>query len=310
MSEIAEILTDLGYKLTPDNSGWRARPIYRESDNNTSLKVFKDTGSFVDFSAGISGSLEQLVKMTLNLQDIGSAKQWLKTKEFHIQKVDKKPTIKSTKVFSNDVLNSLVQDDSYWIGRGISKETTRQFRGGIVTEGRMKWRYVFPIFNSSGNVVGLAGRCLFKTQDPSRPKYKIIGERKNFVWPAFLNHEIIKQKKEVILIESPACALALFNNNIKHCLCLFGTDIGVGLLNYLLRMSLDRIIIATNNEPDNHNIGNLAAEKLQKKLLKYFDKERVYVALPWKKDFAEQTATETIQWYDGFLSYLSQTGKI
>jgi hypothetical protein len=44
------------------------------------------------------------------------------------------------------------------------------------------------------------------------------------------------------------------------------------VLNYLLRISPNKIIVATNNEPDNNFVGNNASEKIKKKLNKYLGK--------------------------------------
>ena len=60
---VKEILCDMGYSNNSEGpKEYRMRPIYRDSDNNTVLSVKKDSGRFIDFSKGITGSIEDLIK--------------------------------------------------------------------------------------------------------------------------------------------------------------------------------------------------------------------------------------------------------
>ncbi len=121
-----------------------------------------------------------------------------------------------------------------------------------------------------------------------------MGAKKEFVWPAFLNLSIIREKKEVILVESPACVLKMWDCGIRNVLCLFGTELQLGLLNFLLRIDPDRMIISTNNEES--QTGNRAADKMAIKLRRYFDAKQIRTVLPNKKDFAEMSIHEISQW--------------
>ena len=44
MEDIRDILTDLGYSLRDYGKEYRAKPLYRESDNDTILTIEKSTG--------------------------------------------------------------------------------------------------------------------------------------------------------------------------------------------------------------------------------------------------------------------------
>ena len=65
MDNLQEILSELGYSLRDYGDEYRARPLYRESDNETVLCIKKDTGFWTDYKLQISGQLEDLVKLTL-----------------------------------------------------------------------------------------------------------------------------------------------------------------------------------------------------------------------------------------------------
>ena len=71
------MLYELGYSnISEYPKEYRTRPIYRESDNNTVLRIDKSTGGFVDFAENISGSFEDLVKLTLRMKSIDEAQKW------------------------------------------------------------------------------------------------------------------------------------------------------------------------------------------------------------------------------------------
>ena len=62
---IHQILTSMGYSLKDFGREYRTKPIYRDSDNDTVLRIYKDTGFWVDFKENISGDFNSLVKMML-----------------------------------------------------------------------------------------------------------------------------------------------------------------------------------------------------------------------------------------------------
>ena len=81
IENIKEVLLELGYSNIMDTSkAYRTRPIYRDSDNNTVLSIDKTSGRFIDFARNITGSFDDLVKLSLNLTTIEEARAWLSTK--------------------------------------------------------------------------------------------------------------------------------------------------------------------------------------------------------------------------------------
>ena len=80
MDYIRDILSEIGYNLQDYGKEYRARPIYRNSDNNTVLRIRKENGSWTDFKHSVGGSFEELIKISLNLKSIDEAKKFLKDK--------------------------------------------------------------------------------------------------------------------------------------------------------------------------------------------------------------------------------------
>jgi hypothetical protein len=80
---IRQILQDIGYVLTDHGKEFRAKPLYRDSDNDKVLRIWKDSGRWVDFKENKSGSIEDLVRLSLNLSSINEAKNWISTRAYN-----------------------------------------------------------------------------------------------------------------------------------------------------------------------------------------------------------------------------------
>jgi len=292
---VFQVLTDLGYKLKDHGKEYRARPLYRDSDNDTVLKIEKNSGNWFDFKQNISGDLNSLVKLTLKLDGVDEAKQWLKNKNFISKLVTntEKPLIKCAKNFDISILDRLENKHDYWINRNITQETISQFKGGVAHAGKMKNRYVFPIFNLKNNIIGFSGRDVTNI---SKIKWKHLGEKSDFLYPLFLNHSILEEQREIILVESVGDMLNLWQNNIKNVLVTFGTSLSLPILNHMLKLDIKKIYISLNNDSNKNMAGNIGADKIHFRLKRYFDQRQIKVALPIKKDFGEMTKEEILQW--------------
>ena len=295
-----EVLTDMGYANIVDNGReLRMKPIYRDSSSSTVLSVRKDTGHFIDFSRNISGSFEYLTQLSLGLKTIEDAKTWLgNTVGSSEKRVQERPSAPVVKILSKDRLNALIPDHSYWQGRGISEDTIKIFKGGLMLEeGRMKNRYVFPIFDSRERLVGVTGRYAFPIPEGSKiPKWKHWPSKKAWKYPLFINNKIISEKKEVIVVESVGDMLALWDAGIKNSVVTFGLDISNEMLSSFLRFKVNKVILSFNNDEASNSAGNEAAKKNERKLLRYFDKNQVQISFPTKNDFGEMSKEEIKEW--------------
>lgn len=293
-SEIVEVLSELGYKLRPISGGWTTSRVFCSGDNQNALKINRD-GTFKDFVSGEFGSLERLISLTVGENIPIKLKDFLKEKHLRIP-IKKENLIKTPRILDNSELSLIQNNQEYVLNRNISLEVAKELRGGTVTEKRFKNRYVWPIFNCKEQLVGLTGRTLIN----KTPKYYHFGEKNTWCYPLFFNLTDIKNKKEVILVESPMDVMSLFTVGIRNCACLFGITINSALLNVFLKIN-PKIIISTNN--DTHLIGNNAATSIQNRLLRYFDHRSIEIRLPILKDFNEmlekdKTGNSIRNWYN------------
>lgn len=292
---IYEILTELGYQLKDYGKEFRTKPLYRDSDNDTVLRIYKDTGKWFDFKQNISGDINSLVRLTLKIDDPDKAQEWLKNKNFttnyNIEYT--KPILKSIKKFDINLLQNLEYNHSYWNNRGINNDTLIEFKGGIGRSGKMKNRYVFPIFNIKNDIIGFSGRDITNL---SKIKWKHLGEKNDFLYPLFLNSQIIENERELILVESIGDMLSLWQTGIKNVLVTFGTSLSLSILNYCLKSDMKKIYISLNNDINKNNAGNIGAEKTYARLKRYFDDHQLKITLPTKKDFGEMNKEEILKW--------------
>jgi DNA primase len=186
-----------------------------------------------------------------------------------------------------------VTNYKYFLSRGISEKTQEEFGAKYCTSGKMAGRVVFPIYDENKEIISFAGRSVF---DNNNVKWKILGPKTEALYPIHLNIEHIKEKGEVILVEGISDVVKLWDEGIKNVICLFGTALTAKLKSFLVCLNLKSIIIATNNEPDNEFIGNMAAEKVYNSLARFYPKDKIKVKLPTKKDFGEMTSQEISKW--------------
>jgi hypothetical protein len=293
---IRQVLGELGYTLRDYGGYFRTRPLYRDSDNDVILSINKDTGRWKDFKEGISGGLEDLVKLTLDC-NIEDARKFLQSKESDRPVAIVKPEVKQRKTLNDEFLKNLIKNNKYWNDRGVSDETLEEFNGGVCESGKMLGRYVFPIYGERNKLIGVSGRDVNDDEWTKRPKWKHIGDKSSWVYPSQVNKEALTESKRVILVESIGDMLALWENKVKNTIVTFGLDISTAVLNKLLRLDPNNVTVSFNNDSESNHAGNLAAQKAKKKLLKYFDEEQVKISLPSQNDFGEMTSAQISEWY-------------
>jgi len=305
--KIEEILIEIGYELLDRGNSFRAKPLYRDSDSPDVLSIDKDSGVWYDHKERRGGKFEELVRISLSQEDITETKEWIKSRlpngSLSVRNLDK-PKISSIKKYPKELLLKLDRDHSYWGSRNVSIETVETFNGGVASEGQMKNRYVFPIFNSRDEIVGFTGRYIKEvTGDYKIAKWKHIGSVSNWCFPLKHNLKEIQSKKEVILVESVGDMLALWNAGIENTIVTFGLTVSKAITTLLIRLDINKIFVSFNNDNENTGAGNRAAEEAAQKLQLHFDPNQIQVALPTKNDFGEMSEIEIKQWQSSLANY-------
>lgn len=285
------ILESLGYKLLDFGDHWRTQAIYRNGDNTTAVKIYKNTGVWMDFvDHRGSKPFEALVKLSTNDQGKFSdiLKKIKKEGPTNYVKVEK---IEMEKTYSEEVLDKLFPNYKFYKDKGVSEETQKCFGVGLAGVGKMYRRMVFPIYNENRQIIGFSGRKVDDNND--YPKWKHIGKKNTWVYPAYVKDNEcdaeIERLGKVILVESIGDAMALYDQGVKNVLVLFGLSASANIINYLSSKVLEDIYISTNNDVNSsENRGMISAIKNYLKLSKYFDLHVLTISLPYKSnDFGE-----------------------
>jgi len=291
--DFQQTLESLGYKLIDCGDHWRTQALYRNGDNNTAVKIYKNTGVWMDFVENKGCQpFQSLIKATASVRNEDYQSIISKINSGTVEKYVKKETIEMEKIYPIESLDKLFPNYKYYEKKNISEKTQKFFDVGLAGVGKMYRRMVFPIFNEHNQIIGFSGRKV--DEDNNYPKWKHIGRRNNWVYPAFNTktgvNQAIEAEKEVILVESIGDALGLYEQNIKNVLVIFGLCINNNIINYLTSKQIRRIYICTNNdENSSENRGHIAAIKNYLKLSKYFDLENLCIKMPPKayNDFGD-----------------------
>jgi len=310
-SQIQSVLETLGYKLLDFGNHWRTRAIFRGGVNNTSVQIYKNSGVWTDFSSGNKAlPFEKLLQLTLatdqkKLKEILSSLK--KSDEFVYTK---KETIEIEEIYPESILEKLFPNYNFYIKKNISEKTLKFYKTGLAGAGKMYRRMVFPIYNEHKQIVGFSGRKIDEGNDQV-PKWKHLGKRRNWVYPAMIPNEesvdaIIKQKQEVILVESIGDSMALYEQGIKNTLVTFGIGCSPAVIAYLNSFPIKKITIAGNNDfRSAANHGYNGTIKILMSLRTYFDFDSLEIKLPPYpyNDFfeAHQAGINLNDWHDSSL---------
>jgi DNA primase len=198
------------------------------------------------------------------------------------------PTVEVERTWPPEVLDRLVQDNTYWVKRGISEDVLVSLRGGVATTGQLAARYVFAISNENDDIIGFTGRSLIN----AKPSHKHIGKVSTWIWGGL---EEIRETRQAVLVEGVGCRLALATHGVPQSLCLFGVNLSEAVLGALIAAAPQDIIIATNLDVK-HSVGQQAAGKIKRTLDRFFDEGIARIGLPLTKDFADMSPEQHTEW--------------
>jgi hypothetical protein len=300
-TEIQDALVELGFKLSDRGAYWQTSAIWRNGDNQTAIQIYKDSGVWRDFVEDIGHQpFTRLVGKVLGTSDKKRIQKYVRTDKLELnflEERDNRVKIKMDQVYAKEDLKKLLPHHKFYLDKKISLETLKMYYGGYATAGKMNGRYTFPIFQDKvpQNIIGFTGRSLRYASDSTFPKWKHLGQRRNWLYPLYLPTQegyafrrSIEKKEEVIIVESVGDSLALTENKIYNHLVTFGLGISSKQICELVALNPSQIIIAYNN--DNHKSVNAGLESAIKdfiKLMDFFDLSKICIKLPIENDFSD-----------------------
>lgn len=301
----------MGYSPVEQGEYYRCKAIYRDGDNPTALSISKNSGRWCDFPQGISNApFEKLIKLTLGETQDEFLKKFIESESMICQQQSfRKDDYMKNDVFSPSLLNNLLNLYTFYEKRGISKETQSAYLTGYASSGKMYGRMVFPIFDEMMQIIGFAGRDVYDRESKGIPKWKIIGKKKNFIYPFFLPDikdkfmSSFKEKNEVILVESIGDSMALYQKGIYNNLVCFGLGANDALYGTLNRLNPDLITISFNNDKESSiNRGLIGSIKAFLALSSMFSSNKLRIKLPLCNDFGDMILSADEDIFDKWLN--------
>lgn len=292
MSNLKEILQNLGFRLKDHGSYWSSNAAFRDGDNPTAIKIYKDSGVWKDFVEDtVYLPIEALIEKSAGSQDALSIRQLLKRKDNFLFETSRQQSklLQEEKSFSLNCLEKLLPHyESYQkINPNISQTTLEKFRGGLATSGKMYRRFVFPVLRSDGRIHGFSGRIV--AENFNGPKWLHMGKKNNWFYPYFSITDValnISSAKSVHIVESIGDCLNLYEHGIKNVLVSFGLNLSPKFIGRLSNIGAERIFVSFNNDFESEkNRGFHGAVKSIFKLIGTLDFQSVFFVPPHKNDF-------------------------
>lgn len=297
MNKIFETLQNLGYNPVLSNNYYRCAAIYRDGNNKTALSIHKDTGRFRDFVSGDQGSWQDFLRLALN--DNEELINQYTNGIYEFKPEVSQPKITQVKKYDPEVLNRLIPFPDFYLERGISQNTIDKFGIALATSGQLYNRLVTPLYDTQKNLIGFAGRQI--KENPDYPKWILKGQKNSFVFPLHLEdvRQAIKNSGAVILVESVGDCLSLYNSDVKNIACTFGLSLSKSLITSFISLNVKNVIIALNNDSDNHNVnwGSEASSRIKSVASKFFDNVTELAIPNGKNDFGDCTRDEIREYF-------------
>jgi len=206
MDPVLTLLQDKGLQFTVSGKDYLIKCLNKDHDDtNPSCRVDKISGLFHCFSCGFKGNLFRFYGILSNPTNVKI--QSLKSKLTKLVNENKEIPVPKGYTPWNTTF------------RGISLETLKGF-GAFYTleEQDLLDRIVFPITDSSGDVMFYIGRHVLSN---ANPRYKIWPRHSNVgIFPNVISTEY----KHVFLVEGMFDMLNLYDKGLHNTICVFGTS--------------------------------------------------------------------------------------
>lgn len=300
MTDYANILREVGYKnLIDRGSYWQTSALFREGDNRTSIRIYKNSGVWSDFVEGDRPlPFEVLLKKTLKTNNV---EQYIKNGSAQTYSYNStQKLLKEEKTFPEESLKRLLPDRKYFEEeRGIPSSVQAAYQCGLATGGKLYQRIVFPIRRKDGKIHAFIGRSV--NSDSSRVKWLNYGKSAEWFYPYYTVSgvkEQINKEGRLFLVESVGDSLALYRSGVKNNIVAFTNRIQPKLTSKLAFLDKD-IVLSFNNDFDDKEGQNRGFDGALVSLLKLsdcMDLNRIWFCPPPKEDFGEMNDEEIKQW--------------
>ena len=269
LPDLNEALQQAGFKIGHESDEFvRVNAFFRGSED-FNLAINKNTGTVSDFPRGVTYSLDTLFKYAKGEDLTEEEKKAISNLKENFSKEER--FVPPEKIYDASILETLFPTYTYWLERGISEPVLKFTKSGLCHESPFYRYYVFPIFNSKGQIHGWSGRDVTGKQ---KVKWKHEGRSGSFIYGVYMRddngnmpvRDAIMKENRVNIVESIGDCLSLWEVGVWNTIPSFGLNISPKLTAFLAVIG-HKVNICFNS--DENNAGNFAALKNYCKLSPY-----------------------------------------
>jgi len=273
---------------------------------NSGIWLCFTRGCHDDFPKGILGlvmAIKKVDKIEAQkiISDIAQDANYLYSKTEIMEKIKKIDYWEKhcSQIYVGDFFKAKSSPDEYCNKRGISMDVVKRLGAFICQDkGKMADRFVVPIKNINGTIVGYSGRAIkdFKPKWFHYPNsqfnlngIKINGFSKSI---NLFNIDMAKNhtNKPIIITEGPFDAMKLIMSGFDNCISIFGNIMSNGQVDILKKCGFSEAILAL----DNDIAGTTGSEKTTRKLEKALFRINVLPHISDHKDIGECSTEEIV----------------
>lgn len=196
---------------------------------------------------------------------------------------------------------NILMADTYFVGRGISKEVLAKHKVGYwqKTGTFMDHRAIVPIFDATNNLVGFTGRVVIKDTDQAKWVHgRDFVTRKSGTFNKSsvlynLNNciDTIKKTKKVFIVEGPIDVWKLEMAGVNNVVATLGLGLSFEQQKLLISLGVETVVLCYDN--DENNAGSEAAKRIESQICSLF---KVIIKLPPKeKDYGAMGVGEILE---------------
>ncbi len=308
---IEDLLEALGLDLNSfminDKEIRGTAPCHEGADNPTAFSYSYDHGCWQCFSNGCHKKLGadplgliRAVKKCHFEEAIKFAQEFLEGKpvsnEFQNRRIVKSIVAANPwqdhlnqETFNEQILHRLEPPMYYSQFRKLDYNLVRKLGGGIAKRGCLNGRFVLPVRNIRGQIVGFTARKL--KDGVYGPKWLHWPDsfRKNLnLYNLDRAYRTINGNKSIILTEGPIDAIKLEMAGYKNVVALLGSNLSDEQITLLLKSNVVTVYLALDNDEPGRRATEMIVEKLEKNLF-----EQYIIDVPGeKKDWGECSLDE------------------
>lgn len=209
-------------------------------------------------------------------EELPESLKWTKM-IYDMQEVEKSDEDEYLKPINENILkyykpyvNDVFKED------GISYHTQKEFNIGF---DEISNRYTIPIYDELGTCVGVKGRYFYKDVPDGEEKYLYLEScaKTKILYGLNKTYKHIKEKSEVIVVESEKGVLKAWNDGIYNVVSIGGHDLSKTQVKKLTALGINEIILCYDEDVFRKENGKVSKKEYMNEINKFIEQQKVSV---------------------------------